>query len=116
MPEYHLLQNKEHDEVVATPSSIGTRTVNPRLSKWISALACFLCGCIFAIVSIVAGHHVLSNETGFAGDMSFLSMFLEKASAEQIAADWGSCYSSSWAHLQRLYSRRQIQGETVAGE
>lgn len=88
MPEYQLLQNKEHDEEVATPSSICTRPVNPKLSKWILALACFLYGCVFTIVSIVAGHHALSNETRFTRDMSFLSRFLEKSSAVQPAADW----------------------------
>lgn len=81
MAEYHLLQNKEHDEEVATPSSVDTGTVNPKLWKWITAMAGFLCGCVFTIVSLVAGHHALSNEITFAGDVSFLSTFLEKASA-----------------------------------
>lgn len=87
MVEYHLLQNKEHDEEVAIPSSIGTRSVHLKLSKWLSASACFLCGCILTMVSLVAGHHVLSKETTFAGDLSFLCTFLEKASAIEIVAD-----------------------------
>ncbi|CAF9937248.1 MAG: hypothetical protein ALECFALPRED_007152 [Alectoria fallacina] len=73
MAEYHLLQNKEHDEEVATPSGIDTGTVNPKLWKWTTAMAGFLCGCVFTIVSLVAGHHALSNETTFAGDVSFLT-------------------------------------------
>ena len=82
MAEYHLLQDKEHDEEVATPSRIGTGTVGPQPWKWISALACFLCGCVFAtVVSLVAGHYVLSTETVFAGDLSLPSMFLDNASA-----------------------------------
>lgn len=82
MAEYHLLQNKKFDEEVATPSRIGTGTVGLKPWKWISALACFLCGCVFTtIVSLVAGHYVLSTETAFAGDLSLPSMFLNNASA-----------------------------------
>lgn len=72
MASYHLLQNKEHDQEVATPSSIGTRNVNPKLWKWISSLACFLCGCVFTIMSLVAGQYVFSNETALAEDLSIL--------------------------------------------
>ncbi len=87
MADYHLLQNKEHDEEVATPSSISAMSVNPKLSKWISASAFFLCGCIFTLVSLAAGHHVLSKKTMFAEDLSFLCKFLEKVSAIQTVAD-----------------------------
>lgn len=87
MTEYHLLQNKEHDEDIATPPSIGAGTVNPELWKWISALAYFLCACVFTIVSLVAGFHVLSKGTAFAGDLSFLGTFLKEALAIQNIAD-----------------------------
>lgn len=116
MASYHLLQNKEHDQEVATPSSIGTRNVNPKLWKWISSLACFLCGCVFTIMSLVAGQYVFSNETALAEDLSILSTSLEKASAKEIVANRDSRYSSPWPLLHRVYARREVQDETVAGE
>lgn len=116
MAAYHLLQNKEHDEEVATPSSIGPRNVNPKLWKWISSLACFLCGCVFTIMSLVAGQYVFSNETALAEDLSILSTSPEKASAKEIVANRDSRYSSPWPLLHRIYARREVQDETVAGE
>ena len=87
MEQYHLLQNKEHDEEVADPSTTSTRTVSPKLWKYISALACFLCGCVFTLVSLLASNHAISSGKAFAGDLSFLSMFLEKAPAIKTVAD-----------------------------
>ena len=87
MPEYHLLQNGENDEEVANPSSIGANLANPKLYKWISALACFLFGCIFTMLSLVAGSHIISNKPAFAEDLSLLSAFLEEEPAIRIVAD-----------------------------
>ena len=87
MAQYQLLQNKEQDEEVADHLTTSTKTVNPKLWKYISALACFLCGCVFTTVSLLARNHALSNGTGLAGDLSFLSMFLEKAPAIKIVAE-----------------------------
>lgn len=87
MAQYHLLHEKEHDEGVAEHSSTSTRTVNPKLSKYLSALAFFICGCVFASVCLLAGNRALSNGTALAGDLPFLSMLLEKALAMKVGAD-----------------------------
>ena len=83
MEEYHLLQIEELDEQVATPLRNRTRVCSPKLSKWISALVCFLCGCAFTVLSLFAGQNVLSNEPAFAGELAFLSTFLEEPLAIQ---------------------------------
>ena len=116
MAQYYLLQNKEHDEEVPIRSNLSTRIVNPKLRKWISALACFLCGCVFTIMNLLTSHHALSNETAFAGDLSFLSTFLARVPAIQIVADWNPRYSSPWHRLQKLYSRREVQARTLVRE
>lgn len=87
MAQYHLLQNKENDEEVADRSSTSTKPVNPKMSKYISVLAFFICGCVFAIVCLLGGKRALSNGTSLAGDLSFLSMLLGKAFAMKIGTD-----------------------------
>lgn len=87
MAQYRLLQNKGHDEEVADLSSTSTRTVYPKLSSCISALAFFLSGCVFAIACLLAGKRALSHGTSFVGDLSFLSMLLEKALVMNVVAD-----------------------------
>lgn len=75
MGQYHLLQNKEHDEEVADRPITSTRTVNPKLWKCLWAALFFFGGCVFTLVSLLASKHALSHGTAFAGDLSFLSMF-----------------------------------------
>lgn len=79
----NLLDNKEHDEGVTSHLSVSRKAVTLTLWGLILTLSGFLCGCIFAIVSLAAGHQVVvfSNETTFAEDRSFLGTLLKKASA-----------------------------------
>lgn len=58
--------------------------------------------CVFTIMSLLAGHHALSNETAFAGDLSFLSTFLARVPTIQIVADWNPRYSSPWHRLKNF--------------